>query len=127
MKETRTRDIHDRIYKFVIRVLKLIKQLSKTSENLIIINQIARSATSMGANDREADGVTTKKDFIHKYSIVRKEAKETDYWLNIIADTNGTLKSRMKDLITEGEEIIKIVSTIIYNTQRNNTNSQINK
>ena len=112
------RDIHDRIYKFVIRVLKLIKQLPKTPENLIIINQIARSSTSMGANDQEADGASTKRDFVHKYSIVRKEGKETDYWLNIIADTNPTLKHRMKDLISEGREIIKIVSAIIYNTQK---------
>jgi four helix bundle protein len=124
MKNVGIRDIHDRIYKFVIRVLKLTKQLSKTSENLIIINQITRSVTSMGANDREADGVTTRKDFVHKYSIVRKEAKETDYWLNIIADTNEIFKPRMKDLITEGQEIIKIVSSIIYNTQKNN---QVNK
>mgnify|MGYP001604472759 CR=1 FL=1 len=127
MREKRTRDIHDRIYKFVIRVLKLIKQLPKTPENLIIIGQIARSVTSMGANDQEADGVTTRKDFIHKYSIVRKESKETVYWLNIIADTNLSFKPRMKDLIDEGIEIIKIVSTIIYNTQRNNTNKQINE
>lgn len=122
MKEKGTRDIHGRIYKFVIRVLKLIKQLPKTPENLIIISQIARSVTSMGANDQEADGVTTRKDFIHKYSIVRKESKETVYWLNIIADTNEPLKPRMQDLIKEGEEIIKIVSTIIYNTQKNNSN-----
>ena len=115
---TNKRDIHDRIYKFVIRVLKLIKHLPKTPENLIIINQIARSATSMGANDQEADGVSTKKDFVHKYSIVRKESKETDYWLSIIADTNPTLKDRMKNLISEGREIIKIVSAIIYNTQK---------
>src|SRR3989344_7243484 len=115
-------DIHDRIYKFVIRALKLVKELPKTPENLIILNQITRSVTSIVANDREADGVTTKKDFIHKYSIVRKEAKETDYWLNIIADTNDILKPRMKDLIMEGEEIIKIVSTIIYNTQINKSN-----
>lgn len=119
MKEKKINDIHDRIYKFVIRVLKLIRQLPKTPENLIIINQITRSVTSMGANDREADGTTTKKDFIHKYSIVRKEGKETDYWLNIIADTNDYLKPRMKDLILEGQEIIKIVSTIIYRTKKN--------
>jgi hypothetical protein len=42
----------------------------------------------------------------------RKEGKETDYWLNIIADTNESLKPRMKNLILEGQEIIKIVSTI---------------
>ena len=119
MKETI--DIHKRIYNFVIRVLKLVKQLSKTSGNTVIIYQITKSATSMGANDREADGVTTKKDFIHKYSIVRKEAKETDYWLNIIADTNPNLKPRMHDLINECQELIKIVTTIIYNTKKNNT------
>lgn len=111
-------DIHKRIYDFVIRVLKLIKELPKTPENVIIIYQITKSATSMGANDREADGVTTKKDFIHKYSIVRKEGKETDYWLNLISDTNPNLKPRMRDLIQEGQEIIKIVSTIIYKTQQ---------
>ncbi len=114
-------DIHKRIYDFVIRVLNLVKQLPKTPENTIIIYQITKSATSMGANDREADGVTTKKDFIHKYSIARKEGKETDYWLNIIADTNPALKVRMASLINECQEIIKIVSTIIYNTQMNNS------
>ncbi len=113
-------DIHDRIYKFVIRVLKLLKSLPRTPENIVIINQITRSVTSMGANDREADGTITVRDFVSKYSIVRKEGKETDYWLNLIADTNLKLKPRMLSLITEGNEIIKIVSSIIYNTRRNN-------
>ena len=112
------KDIHKRIYNYVIRVLKLVKTLPKTPENLIIINQITRSVTSMGANDQEADGVTTKNDFIHKYSIVRKESKETDYWLRIIADTNPLLEPRMQDLMSEGIEIIKIVTTIIYNTKK---------
>lgn len=74
----------------------------------------------MGANDREADGTITVRDFVSKYSIVRKEGKETDFWLNVIADTNPKLKPRMLSLITEGNEIIKIVSTIIYNTRKNN-------
>lgn len=113
-------DIHERTYNFVIRVLKLIKQLEKTPENTVVICQITKSATSMGANDKEADGVTTKKDFVHKQSIVRKEAKETDYWLNIIADTNTNLKPRMQELINECQELIKIVTAIIYNTKNNN-------
>ena len=111
------RDIHERIYKFVIRVLNLIKYIPKTSENIVLIGQITRSATSMGANDQEADGTNSKKDFVSKYSIVRKEAKETLYWLNVIADTNPTLASRMKDLMNEAEKIIKIVSSIIWKTR----------
>ena len=111
------RDIHERIYKFVIRILNLIKHIPKSPENIVLIGQITRSATSMGANDQEADGTNSKKDFIAKYSIVRKESKETLYWLRIISDTNPTLASRMKDLIQEAEEIVKIVSSIIWKTR----------
>lgn len=110
-------DIHKRIYLFVIRVLRLVKQLPKTSENIIIINQITRSVTSIGANDQEADGVISRKDFIHKYSIVRKEAKETDYWLYIISDTNPVLELRMNDLLQESNELVKIISSILYNAR----------
>ena len=110
-------DIHDRIYKFVISVIKLIKFIPKTPENLIIIKQLIRSATSVGANDREADGATTKKDFVHKYSLVRKEAKETEYWLSILRDTIPKTKTSTQKLVSECQEIIKIVSSIIYKTK----------
>ena len=110
-------DIHERIYNFVIRVLNLVKKLPKTPENLVLINQITRSATSVGANDQEADGTDSRKDFISKYVIVRKEAKETNYWLRVIGDTNLSFKPRMKDLMQENKEIVKIVSTIIAKTK----------
>src|SRR5258708_37330291 len=89
------RDIHERIYKFVIRVLNLIKYIPKTSENIVLIGQITRSATSMGANDQEADGAINRKDFVAKYSIVRKEGKEINYWLKIISDTNRSEERRV--------------------------------
>lgn len=111
-------DIHERIYKFVVRVLILTKNLLKTPQNLILINQLTRSVTSMGANDQEADGTETIKDFIHCYTIVRKEGKETNYWLKLIADTNSSFTGRMKNLMQEGQEIVKIVSAIIINTKR---------
>lgn len=112
------KDIHERIYQFVIRVIKLTESLPKTSQNLILINQVVRSATSVGANDQEADGTDSKKDFIAKYSIVRKEGKETNYWVRLIADTNPEFKNRMDSLMQEGKEIVKIVSTIILNTKK---------
>lgn len=113
-------DIHERIYSFVIRVLKLVKQLPPTPENIIIIYQITKSVTSIGANDQEADGTDTRKDFIAKYSIVRKEGKETNYWLRVIADTNPSFATRMIELQQEGKEIVMIVSSIIKNTKLNN-------
>lgn len=115
----KVKDIHERIYQFVIRVINLVKQLPNTPENLVLKNQITRSVTSMGANDQEADGTDSKKDFIHCYTIVRKEGKETNYWLRVIADINSTFKPRMNDLTQEGKEIVKIVSTIIVRTKNN--------
>lgn len=116
--ENKIQDIHERVYQFVIRVINLTKILSKTPQNLILINQVIRSATSMGANDQETDGADSKKDFIAKYSIVRKEGKETNYWLRLIADTNPEFRSRMKELMQEGKEIVKIVSAIMFNARK---------
>ena len=71
----------------------------------------------MGANDQEADGTLTKKDFIHCYTTVRKEGKETNFWLTLIADTNSPIKHKMGPIIQEGHEIIAIISTIINKTR----------
>lgn len=110
-------DIHERIFTFIIRVVNLSKSLSKTQQNLIIINQIMRSVTSIGANDQEADGSTSRKDFIHCYTLVRKEAKETYFWLRLISEINPQLKKRMEGLLQENNEIIAIVSSIIGKTK----------
>jgi len=106
-------DIHERIYDSTFRVIKLVNSLPKTSSNVIIIPQILRCVTSMGANDQEADGTLTKKDFVHCYTIVRKENKETNYWLRLISDTNPMIKQKMGSIIQEGQEIVAIISSII--------------
>ena len=105
-------DIHERVFSFVARGLKVVRFLPKTTESKIIIDQYSRALTSIGANDSEADGVTSKKDFIHVYTIVRKELKETRYWLRIIAELYAHLKTRLQKLLQENEELIKIVSSI---------------
>ncbi len=58
-------DIHERIYQFIRQVLVFIKQIPKTFENQILIGQLTRSITSMGANDQEADGTFSRADFVH--------------------------------------------------------------
>lgn len=112
-------DIHRRIFDFVIQTLKTIKYIPSMVENRIIINQLIRSVTSCGANDQEADGVSTKKDFIHCYTIVRKELKETHYWLSILSALDGRLQERFKSLIEENNELIKIISAIIHSASGN--------
>lgn len=111
-------DIHERIYQFVLRVLKLLNSLPKTTVNLNIIDQGSRAVTSVGANDQEADACQSKRDFLCKYGIVKKELKETNYWLRLINDTNPDFQKRMGDIIKEGKEILLIVSSIIVNARK---------
>lgn len=81
-------EIHDRIYKFVLSVLQLTKNIPKTTENLVLLKQVIRSSSSVGANALEVDGSETKKEFIHRFTISKREAKETYYWLSLISDHN---------------------------------------
>ena len=110
-------DIHERIFNYIVNVINFLNKLPKTSTNLIFINQVTRSVTSMGANDQEADGALTKKDFMHGFTLVRKEGKETVFWLRIIEKTNlSKFGLEALGLIDEGKELVAIVSTIIKNT-----------
>lgn len=110
------KDIHKRIFNYIIIGLKVIKEIPKTTENLPIINQVSRSLTSIGANDQEADAAITKKDFISKYSIVIKETKETIYWWEILKASDFK-HEKLDWLIQEGGEIFRIISTIIKNSR----------
>lgn len=109
-------DIYERIFNFIVLVLKFIDKLPKTYSNQVIIGQITRSVTSMGANSQEADGTSTRKDFLHCFTIVRKEGKETVYWLRLIEKLNSRSSVEAPSIINEGSEIVAIVSTIIKNT-----------
>jgi four helix bundle protein len=115
---TKQYEIHQRIFNFVIRGLKVIKFIPKSIEGKIITDQYVRSITSCGANDNEADGTLTAKDFIHCYIIVRKELKEVYYWLRIISSLYPTLSVRLVSLLEENEQLIKIVSTIIQKSTK---------
>jgi len=71
----------------------------------------------MGANDQEADGAITRKDFAAKYSIVLKETKETVYWWKVLKEIISD--ENLDWLIDEGGEIFRVVSTIIKNSKKN--------
>ena len=118
-KANAKRDIHSRIYKFALGVLGIVKIIPKTTENLILIKQLIRSATSIGANALEADGSESKKEFIHRFTIAKKEAKESYYWLSLISDHNPRIRKLFQPYLKENEELILIISKIIINTKKN--------
>jgi len=112
------RDIEKRTFEFSLRIVRLCKVLDKDRVGRILINQVLRSGTSIGANVEEAQGAQSKADFIAKMSIARKEARETRYWLRIIAEADLQPKEKMSPIIQEAEEIMKIVSAIIVSARR---------
>lgn len=113
------KDIHVRIHKFVVNCfVNIVRKIPKSPENIRIIGQISASLTSIGANDQEADAADSCKDFVAKYKIAKKEAKETKYWLTFIKDTEILPTSIVDPYINESQEILLIVSKIILNSSK---------
>jgi four helix bundle protein len=108
-------DLEERTLEFSKRILRMIRALPKGDSNRILNNQCLRSATSVGANYREANDALGNKDFLMRLKIVRKEAKETKYWLDLIVENNLTFKARLVGLLDEITELIKIFSKMISN------------
>jgi len=110
-------DIKDRTFRFAQRVLEIVGMLPKAAECDIIRRQLAKAGTSVGANVEEADGALSKKDFINKMGIARREAKESRYWLRLISGRYIDEDRIAKDII-EANEIKNILSSIIENTKK---------
>lgn len=110
-------DLAERTAKFGEDIIEFIKELSATNINQPLINQIIRSATSIGANYMEADGAESKKDFKHKIGICKKEAKETMYWLRILAKANPDKINTCRKLWQEAHELTLIFSAIINSSK----------
>ncbi|MFA6427031.1 MAG: four helix bundle protein [Candidatus Magasanikbacteria bacterium] len=113
-----TFDLEERTFEFAKRTLNMTKQLPRSDTNLYYSNQVIRSSSSMGANYREANDCLGDKDFLFRLRIVRKEAKESIYWLRLIIENNSQLKVRMQPLLQESIELNKIFSSIIKKKEK---------
>jgi len=80
--------IKTKSYLFAIAVVKTCRFLIYEKKEYILSKQLLRSGTAIGALVREAEHAESKKDFIHKLSIALKEANETEYWIDLLIDTN---------------------------------------
>ena len=104
--------IQTKSYAFAVRIIKLYQFLIKEKKEYNLSKQILRSGTSIGANIEEAIGGQSKRDFFAKITISYKEARETHYWLRLLRDTNYITEEQSNSLITDIEEILKIIGKI---------------
>ena len=112
--------IQDKSYKFALEIIKVVKDLPKNTACFEIGKQLIRSGTSIGANVEEALGGSSKKDFIYKLTISKKEARETLYWLRLIFDSQLSNNPEIKKLIYEANELVRILTSIVKTSENQN-------
>jgi four helix bundle protein len=118
MNANKPYDLEERTFEFARDIRLFIKKLPKTTANIEDSKQVIRSSGSVGANYIEANEKLSKKDFLLRMKISRKEAKETVYWLRLIDATNELENQKeSKGLIEEATELKKILSSIIEKSQ----------
>ncbi|WP_201767405.1 MULTISPECIES: four helix bundle protein [unclassified Lebetimonas] len=113
-------DIKDRTFQYALKAIEIYNKLQsqKNSAGWIIGKQYLRSATSIGANIQEAQSGESKADFIHKYSIAQKEARESLYWLRLLKTSKILHNKDLEYLIKETNEVISVITKIIVNTKK---------
>ncbi|MHC4461625.1 MAG: four helix bundle protein [Planctomycetota bacterium] len=107
-------DLEDRTHEFARRVRAFVKKLPKTLANIEDSKQLVNASGSVGANYIEANEALSKKDFLMRIKICRKEAKESRYWLRLV-DTEGKkeLEKERKELEAEASELTHIFGSIV--------------
>jgi four helix bundle protein len=111
-------DLEDRTFEFAKNSALFIKQLPKNIANLEYGKQVVGASGSVGANYIEANEALSKKDFVMRIKICRKEAKESAYWLGLILETNEEkYRQEGEKLLNEATELKKIFSSILLKSQ----------
>ncbi len=111
-------DLEERTFEYAKNVSLYVKKLPRTISNLEYDKQVVDASGSVGANYIEANESLSKKDFVMRIKISRKEAKESSYWLRLIVETNDEkYKQEGLVLFNEGVELKKIFSTILLKSR----------
>ena len=114
IQNSKVYDLEDRTLIFAKEVRTFVKKLPKTTANIEDGKQLIKASGSVGSNYIEANEALSKKDFIMRIKICRKEAKESRYWLRLIDSCNKLeLEREQKDLENEATELMNIYGSIL--------------
>jgi four helix bundle protein len=122
MNEERVK-VDEKAFQFAKDIIKIVLSLSQSDLRYTLGKQLMRSGTAIGANIEEAQGGLSKKDFIHSMNIAKKEARETLYWLRLLAEFSIGSKDKINQLIIECEALKKILTSIVKPSQENSSKS----
>lgn len=114
----RTDVLKDKSLAFAVRIVNLAKYLNSKNE-YVLSKQILRSGTNPGAMVREAKNAESALDFIHKLGIAQKEIGETQYWLELLFQTDYIMQNEFNSLNNDANELMKIIRSSILTKKQN--------
>ncbi|TVQ16816.1 MAG: four helix bundle protein [Leptolyngbya sp. DLM2.Bin15] len=111
--------IKDKSFAFAVRIVKLCKYLNQEKREFVLAKQILRSGTAIGALVREAEHGESRADFVHKLAIALKEANETQYWIELLHQTDYIDPKSFESINQDCTELLKLLTAIIKTTKNN--------
>ena len=111
-------DLEERTAKFGENIIEFAKKVPRNPITVPLISQLVKAATSVGANYCEADDACSKKDFVNKIFICKKESRESKHWLRMISKAADILKVEIERNTSEAKELNLIFASIINKCKR---------
>lgn len=109
--------VYEKAFCFAVRIVNLYKYLTNSKKEYVLSNQVLRAGTSIGANIKEALEGQSKKDYLSKMNIALKEASETEYWLELLIETNYIDKEQSISVLNDCKELNKMLISIEKTTK----------
>lgn len=104
-------------YAFALRIIKLYKYLVSEKKEYVLAKQLLRSGTSIGALIREGEHAQSKADFLNKMNIALKEANETQYWIELMKDSEYLSLTESNSILEDISELIRLLASIVKSTK----------
>lgn len=111
-------DLKERCYRFGLEIIILVDNLPKKRSAWVISDQLIRSATSIGANIIEAKASSSRLEFKRFYEIALRSANESEYWLKLLIDSRLMTKEKVKPLLIELAELIKMLASSVIKLKK---------
>jgi four helix bundle protein len=111
--------VRDKSFQFALRIVKLYRYLKDEKKEYVLSKQILRSGTAIGALIRESQHAESKADFIHKLAIALKEANETDYWIELLYQSEYLEEKSYQSIHVDINELLSLLISIIKKTKAN--------
>ncbi len=111
--------VKSKSFAFALRIVRLYKLLIEEKKEFVLNKQLLRGGTSIGTLVRESEQAESKKDFVHKLSIALKEANETEYWIELLHQSEYIDSNGFNSIAEDLKELLKLLISIIKTTKSN--------